>query len=72
MSPGHHLDIVDSVPMTSRIDLSETESLSNDSRRMTLTGVVSGVGMSPRQELLPAASYRSQPSGPTFCRFPRH
>jgi hypothetical protein len=72
MSTGHHLDMVDNVAMTSRTDLSERESLSNDSRRMTLTGVVTGVGTSPRQALQPGASWRSQPGGPAFCRFPRH
>jgi hypothetical protein len=63
-------DIVDNVAMTSRTDPSEKESLSNESRWMTLMGVGTGVGTSPRQGLLPADSYRSQPRGRTFCRFP--
>jgi hypothetical protein len=72
VSPEHGLDIVDNVAMTSRTDPSEKESFSTDSRRMTLLGVGTGVGTLPRQGLLPADSYRSQPRGRTFCRFPRH
>jgi hypothetical protein len=72
VSPRYQLDIVDNVQATSRTDLSREESLSTDSRWMTLIGVGTGVGMSPRQGLLPADSCGSQPGGPAFCQFPRH
>lgn len=62
--------ILDSMAMTSRTGASGRQSFSNDSRRMTLIGVGTGVGMSPRRGLQPAASWCSQPAGAGSRAFP--
>jgi hypothetical protein len=45
MTPRHQLDSVVGVGMTSLPDLPEEESLSYVCRRMTLVGVVTGLGL---------------------------